>query len=353
MRDKDDHLSHNGEDASEELYEHYRFVATCGQKPYRVDKFLHNFIENSSRTKIQQAAEAGNILVNGKPVKSNYKVKAGDIVTVVLPHPPRDTELIPENIPLKILYRDDHLIVLDKQPGLVVHPGVGNHSGTLVNGLLHYVNSNLPQGANDPIRPGLVHRLDKNTSGIMVVALEEYTMMHLARQFFERSTSRTYHAVVWGDFTDDEGTIIGNVGRNLKDRKVMDVFHPESGLGKHAVTHYKVLRRFGYVTLVECRLETGRTHQIRVHMKHIGHPLFNDWEYGGDKILKGTSHHKYNQFIQNCMNVCPRHALHAKTLAFDHPITGDRMTFDSNLPEDMALLIEKWERYLEGRSTLN
>ncbi|MFN3951646.1 MAG: RluA family pseudouridine synthase [Thermaurantimonas sp.] len=349
MRGKEE-LSHNEEDVSEELFEHHRFVAAPGQKPYRVDKFLHNFIEHSSRTKIQQAADAGNILVNGKPVKSNYKVKAGDIVSVVLPHPPRETELIPENIPLKILYKDDHLIVLNKQPGLVVHPGVGNHSGTLVNGLLYYVNSNLPLGTNDPIRPGLVHRLDKNTSGIMVVALNEFSMMHLARQFFERTTSRTYHAVVWGDLTDDEGTIVGNVGRNLKDRKVMDVFPPESKYGKHAVTHYKVLRRFGYVTYVECRLETGRTHQIRVHMKHIGHPLFNDWEYGGDKILKGAAHQKYTQFIHNCVTACPRHALHAKTLAFDHPASGERMTFDSDLPEDMAVLLEKWERFTEGRS---
>lgn len=342
-------VSYDGEESSEELYEHYRFVAAPGQKPYRVDKFLHNFIEGSSRTKIQQAADAGNILVNGKSVKSNYKVKAGDVVSVVLPHPPRDTELIPEEIPLNILFQDDHLIVLDKQPGLVVHPGVGNRSGTLVNGLLYYVNKKLPQGSMEPVRPGLVHRLDKNTSGIMVVALNEYAMMNLARQFFERSTDRTYYAIVWGDVADEEGTITGNVGRNLKDRKVMDVFPPESGIGKHAVTHYKVLRRFEYVTLVECKLETGRTHQIRVHMKHIGHPLFNDCEYGGDKILKGIHHQKYVQFIHNCMSACPRHALHAKTLAFDHPITGERLTFDSDLPADMATLLKKWERYTEGR----
>lgn len=338
-----------GEESAEELYEHYRFVATPGQKPYRVDKFLHNFIEGSSRTKIQQAADAGNVLVNGKPVKSNYKVKAGDVVAVVLPHPPRDTELIPEDIPLNILYEDEHLVVIDKQPGLVVHPGVGNRSGTLVNGLLYHVNKNLPQGTTDPIRPGLVHRLDKNTSGIMVVALTEFAMMHLARQFHERTTGRTYQALVWGDFDQDEGTIVGNVGRNLKDRKVMDVFPPESGIGKHAVTHYRVLHRFGYVTLVECRLETGRTHQIRVHMKHIGHPIFNDWEYGGDRILKGTQHQKYTQFIHNCMEVCPRHALHAKTLSFDHPVTGQRMTFDSELPNDMASLLDKWKRYIAGR----
>lgn len=339
------------DESGEELYEHYRFVATPGQKPYRVDKFLHNFIENSSRTKIQQAAEAGNILVNGKPVKSNYKVKAGDVVSVVLPHPPRETELIPEPIPLNILYEDKHLIVLNKQPGLVVHPGVGNHSGTLVNGLLYHIHQQLPKGNTDAVRPGLVHRLDKNTSGIMVVALTEHSMMHLARQFYDRTTSRTYEAIVWGDFHEDQGTITGNIGRNLKDRKVMDVFPPDSGLGKHAVTHFKVLKRFGYITHVECRLETGRTHQIRAHMKHIGHPLFNDWEYGGDKILKGTRHQKYQQFVLNCFEICPRHALHAKTLSFDHPATGQRMTFESNLPQDMASLLVKWETYTSGRSS--
>ncbi len=326
---------------NEELYEHHRLVADQGQNPLRVDKYLHNLLANTSRNKIQQAAAAGNILVNGAAVKSNHKVKPHDVVQVVFSHPPHEYELLPEELPLDIFYEDENLAVINKAPGMVVHPGHGNYTGTLVHGLLHHFN-NLP-GA-DETRPGLVHRLDKETSGLMVVAKDELTMTHLARQFFDRTTGRTYQALVWGDVENEEGTVTGHIGRSKKDRKIYTVYE-DSEEGKHAVTHYKVLQRFGYVTLVECRLETGRTHQIRVHLKHIGHTLFNDKDYGGDKILKGTTFTKYKQFVDNCFKVCPRQALHAKTLAFDHPIQKERMTFDSHLPEDMAALIEKWANY--------
>ena len=332
---------------NEELFEHHRLVASPGQKPLRVDKFLSNLIENTSRNKIQKAADAGSIQVNGISVKSNYRVKAHDVVSVVLSHPPREIEIIGENIPLNIVFQDNELIILNKQAGLVVHPGYGNYTGTLVNALT-YIIEQLPADSAAE-RPGLVHRLDKNTSGIMVVALSEFSMAHLAKQFFDRTTDRTYHALVWGDFKEEYGTIDVPLGRSLKDRKVMDVF-PEGDYGKHAVTHYKVLERFGYVTLVECKLETGRTHQIRVHMKSIGHPIFNDPEYGGDKILKGTKFAKYQQFIQNCFNICPRHCLHAKTLGLTHPITHERLFFDSELPNDMSELIEKWRAYSSGRN---
>lgn len=330
---------------NEELYEHHRLEADQGQKPLRVDKFLNNLLRNTSRNKIQQAAEAGNILVNGSTVKSNYKVKPFDVVQVVLSYPPRENELLPEDLSLHILYEDDQVIVLNKQAGMVVHPGVGNYSGTLVNGLIYHF-QNLP--GKDETRPGLVHRLDKDTSGIMVVAADEYSLAHLARQFFERTTQRAYYALVWGEVKEEEGTITGNIGRSKKDRKVFTVYDdPEEG--KHAVTHYKVLQRFGYTTLVECRLETGRTHQIRVHMKHLGHPLFNDKDYGGDRILKGTTFTKYRQFVENCFTVCPRQALHAKTLGFTHPKTGEEMFFSSELPDDMAALIEKWENYAQHK----
>lgn len=327
---------------SEELFEHHRFVADKGQKPLRVDKFLGNLIQNSSRNKIQQSAKAGNIVVNGSAVKSNYKVKSGDVIQVVLSYPPREIELIPEDMDLDILYEDKQVIVLNKRPGIVVHPGYGNYTGTLVNGLIYHF-ENLPGSQNEQ-RPGLVHRLDKDTSGVMVIAADEFALAHLARQFFERTTDRTYHALVWGDVKEDEGTITGNIGRSIRDRKVFQVYEGEDQ-GKHAVTHYRVLERFGYTSLVECRLETGRTHQIRVHMKHIGHPLFNDKEYGGDVILKGTTFTKYKQFVNNCFEVCPRQALHAKTLGFTHPESGERMNFDTELPEDFHLLIEKWRKY--------
>lgn len=334
------------QDVEEELYEHHRFVADKGQKPYRVDKFLFNFLENTSRNKIQQAARAGNILVNNGSVKPNYKVKPGDVVQVVLSFPPREIEIIPEDIPLEILYRDDHVVVLNKQPGMVVHPGYGNYTGTLVNALT-FLFDNLPAGSQQD-RPGLVHRLDKNTSGVMVVAANEFAMAHLAKQFFDRTTDRQYIALVWGDVKEDSGTIEGNIGRSLKDRKVQEVF-PEGNYGKHAVTHYEVLERFGYVTLVACKLETGRTHQIRVHFKHIGHPLFNDHEYGGDKILKGTKFNKYKQFIDNCFEICPRQALHARSLGFTHPKTGERMRFETDIPEDMQNVIDKFRTYVQSR----
>ena len=330
----------------QEFFEHYKFIADKGQDFLRIDKFLMDRIPNTSRNKIQVAASSGNILVNKKAVKSNYRVKPFDEVSIVLPYPPREIELIPENIPLTILYEDDDVLVINKQAGLVVHPGYGNYTGTLVNGLIYHFN-NLPN-SNVNNRPGLVHRLDKNTSGIMVIAKTEYAMTHLANQFFERTTERRYNAIVWGDFEEEEGTVTGNVARSLKNRKVMDVF-PEGDFGKHAVTHYKVLKRYGYVTLIECKLETGRTHQIRVHMQHIGHSLFNDNEYGGDKILKGTSFTKYKQFITNCFEILPRQALHAKTLGFTHPTTKEWLQFNSELPEDMTTVLKKWDTYVANR----
>ncbi len=334
------------EQGEKELYEHHRLVADKGQNPLRVDKFLSNLLENTTRNKIQQAVDSGSVFVNGLPVKSNYKVKGGDVVTIALEHPKREIELVPDDIPLNIVYEDDDLIVINKQAGLVVHPGHGNYRNTLVNGLIYHF-ENLPKG-NGEDRPGLIHRLDKNTSGIMVVAKKDQAMSHLADQFFNRTTHRRYMALVWGNFEEDEGTVTGHIGRSLKNRQVQTVF-PDGDYGKHAVTHYKVLERFGYVTLVECRLETGRTHQIRVHMQYIGHPLFNDNEYGGDKILKGTTFTKYKQFVQNCFSALPRQALHAKSLGFVHPATGEQMLFDSELPDDMKTVIEKWRNYAANR----
>lgn len=330
---------------NQELFEHYKFTADKGQEVLRVDKFLMDKIPNTTRNKLQQAISDGSILVNKKTVKSNYKVKPDDEITVELSYPPQEIELIPEDIPLDILYEDEQVIVLNKPSELVVHPGYGNHSGTLVNALIYHFN-NLPE-ADMAGRPGLVHRLDKNTTGIMVVAKTEHALTHLGKQFFDRTTERRYHALVWGDVEED-GTVTGHVGRSLKNRKVMEVF-PDGEFGKHAVTHYKVLKRFGYVTLVECKLETGRTHQIRIHMKHIGHPLFNDNEYGGDRILKGTSFTKYKQFINNCFKILPRQALHAKSLGFEHPTSGERMNFESDLPDDMKSVLEKWDVYIANR----
>jgi 23S rRNA pseudouridine1911/1915/1917 synthase len=343
-------LEHEGE--QDELYEHFRIEVTKGQELIRIDKFLANRIENVTRTKIQNAADAGNILVNGKPVKSNYRIKPLDVITIVMPHPPREKELIPENIPINIVYEDDDIVVVNKAPGMVVHPGFGNYSGTLLNALMYHF-KNLPshqgnKSEHDELRPGLVHRIDKNTSGIVILAKTEYALAHLAKQFFDKTTKRTYVALVWGDLKNDSGTIVGNVGRDLKDRKKMAVF-PDGSHGKHAVTHYKVLERFGYVSLVECKLETGRTHQIRVHFKHIGHPLFNDETYGGNKILKGVNHQKYKQFAENCFKILPRHALHAKSLGFIHPVTKKEMFFDSELPLDMLQVIEKWRRYSHSK----
>ncbi len=331
------------EEQEQDLFEHFRLVVDKGQDLLRIDKFLMNRIENATRTKIQAAAEAGNILVNEKAVKSNYKVKPQDVITIVLAHPPRDKEIKPENIPLSIVYEDEEVVVLNKAAGMVVHPGYGNYSGTMVNALMYHF-QHLPLFNANETRPGLVHRLDKDTTGIMVMAKNEIALSKLAKQFFDRTTKRTYNALVWGDFDEDEGTIEGNVGRNLKDRKQMAVF-PEGDNGKHAVTHYKVLERFGYVTLVECKLETGRTHQIRVHFKHIGHPLFNDELYGGARVLKGTTFAKYKQFISNCFELLPRQALHAKSLGFVHPTSKKEMYFDSELPSDMKSVLEKWRVY--------
>ena len=325
----------------DDLYEHFKFIASEGQEPLRVDKFLMNFIENATRNKIQQAIKAGNVLVNEIEVKSNYKVKPKDIVRVVLAHPPHENLLVAEDIPLNIFYEDDSVIVVNKSAGMVVHPGHGNYSGTLVNGLIYHF-ENLPKNSNE--RPGLVHRIDKDTSGLLVVAKTEFAMANLAKQFYDRKTERLYYALVWGNMDEDEGTIEGNIGRSLKNRLQMDVF-PDGDFGKHAVTHYKVIERFSYVTLVECKLETGRTHQIRAHFKHIGHTLFNDERYGGNIILKGTTFTKYRQFVENCFKILPRQALHAKTLGFEHPVTKKWLQFESELPDDMQQALEKWRNY--------
>tara|TARA_B100001250_G_scaffold75894_1_gene62127 strand:- start:4085 stop:5092 length:1008 start_codon:yes stop_codon:yes gene_type:complete len=323
-------------------YEHYKFIADKGQNPLRVDRFLLNFVEFSTRNKIQNSIKSGHVRVNDKIVKANYKVKAEDVVTVVLDFPKQKNELIPQDIPLNIIYEDDNLLIVNKEAGMVVHPGYGNSDGTLVNALAFYI-KNLPNMGEED-RPGLVHRIDKNTSGILVIAKTQQAMTDLSRMFADRSLKRKYIALVWGNVKEDHGTITGHIGRSLKNRKIMDVF-PEGEYGKHAVSHYKVIERFGYTTLIECKLETGRTHQIRAHFRYIGHPLFNDEEYGGDAILKGTTFTKYKQFVQNCFKICTRQALHAKSLEFLHPINKKEMFFDSKLPVDMDLLIEKWRNY--------
>lgn len=325
----------------EELFEHYKFTASKGQEPLRVDKFLMNFIENATRNKIQQAAKEGHIWVNDSIVKQNYKVKPGDEVRVLFEHPPYEFLLIPEDIPLDIVYEDKELLVVNKPAGMVVHPGHGNYSGTLVNALAFHFDQ-LPVNSNE--RPGLVHRIDKDTSGLLVIAKTEQAMTHLAKQFYDKTSEREYVALVWGNVDDEEGTIRGHIGRNPKNRLQMQVF-PEGEQGKNAVTHYKVLERLGYVTLISCKLETGRTHQIRVHMKYAGHTLFNDSRYGGDKILKGTTFTKYRQFVDNAFKVLPRQALHARTLGFEHPVTGEKMRFSAPIPQDMQLCIEKWRHY--------
>jgi len=336
MKEQDEHIN-----IDDELYEHFKFVASEGQEPLRVDKFLMNFIENATRNKIQQAVKAGNVLVNDAVVKANYKVKANDIVRVVLAHPPHENLLVAEDLPLDIIHEDDSVIVVNKAAGMVVHPGHGNYSGTLVNGLIHHF-ENLPKNKTD--RPGLVHRIDKDTSGLLVVAKTEFAMANLASQFYDRTTERLYLALVWGSVEEDEGTITGNIGRSLKNRLQMDVF-PDGDFGKHAVTHYKVLERFSYVTLVECKLETGRTHQIRAHFKYLGHPLFNDARYGGDRIRKGTTYTKYKQFVDNCFKMLPRQALHAKTLGFVHPDSKKKLFFNSEVPDDMKNCVDKWRNY--------
>ncbi len=331
----------------EELFEHHRFVADAGQGLLRIDKFLNNLLGRTSRNKIQEAARAGSVRVNEKAVKPNYKVKPGDVVQIVLAHPPREIDLIPENIPLQIVYEDADVCVINKPAGMVVHPAYGHYQGTLVNALLYHIQQ-LPEGSASE-RPGLVHRLDKGTSGIMVLALNEYAMSHLSNQFFERTTERLYTALVWGDVAEEQGRIEGHIGRSLQDRKQMAVF-PDGSQGKHAVTHYRVLQRFGFATLVECKLETGRTHQIRVHMKYLGHPVFGDERYGGDRVLKGLNTAKYKQFVQNCLEIMPHQALHARTLGFTHPISGERLHFSSELPDDMQTVVDKWITYSKAYS---
>ncbi|WP_298480745.1 RluA family pseudouridine synthase [uncultured Maribacter sp.] len=327
-----------------ELYEHHKVIASKGQEPLRVDKFLMNFIENATRNKIQQSARGGHIWVNDKVVKQNYKVKAGDEVKVLFEHPPHEFLLVPEDIPLDIVYEDDVLMVVNKPAGMVVHPGHGNYSGTLINALIFHVD-NLPANSNE--RPGLVHRIDKDTSGLLVIAKTEAAMTHLSKQFFDKTSEREYVALVWGNLEEDEGTVEGHVGRHPKNRLQMHVF-PEGEQGKEAITHYKVIERLGYVTLISCKLETGRTHQIRVHMKHIGHTLFNDERYGGERILKGTTFAKYKQFVDNAFKILPRQALHAKTLGFVHPVSGEKMSFNSDIPEDIASCVEKWRQYTKN-----
>ncbi len=330
-----------------ELFEHFRFLADPGQAPLRIDKFLFNKLENTSRSRIQAAANAGNILSNHLPVKPNYRVKPGDLITVVLPHPPRKIELIPEEIPLDIIFEDEEVIVVNKKTGMVVHPGYGNYTGTLVNALMFHLRDN-PLFQSGEERPGLVHRIDKNTSGLLVVAKNDLALNKLASQFYHKTSTRTYTALVWGDLKEEEGTITGHIGRNPRDRKQMFVF-PGGEQGKEAVTHYRVMERLGYVNLVECRLETGRTHQIRVHFQYISHPLFNDPEYGGNRILRGTTFTKYRQFVQNCFDLLPGQALHARTLGFVHPSSGKEMLFDAPLPESFSFLLEKWRTYIQGR----
>ena len=332
------------EEGNDDLYEHYRFVADKGQQPLRVDKYLMNRVENATRNKIQKAAKDGNIYVNSTSVKSSYKVKGNDVVTVLFEHPPYEFLLVPEDIPIDIVYEDDDVLVVNKQAGMVVHPGHGNYSGTLINALTFHFD-NLPNNSSN--RPGLVHRIDKDTSGLLVVAKTEIAMTHLSKQFFNKSTEREYVALVWGNVEEDSGTIEGNIGRHPRNRLQNTVFEGDDAdeKGKHAVTHYQVLERLGYVTLLSCRLETGRTHQIRVHLKHIGHTLFNDERYGGEKILKGTSFTKYKQFVDNCFKILPRQALHARTLGFEHPVTGKMLRFETPIPNDMEQCLDKWRNY--------
>ena len=330
-----------------DLFEHFRFTADPGQAPLRIDKFLYNKLESTSRSRIQAAANAGNILVEQNPVKPNYRVKPGDTISIVLPHPPRKIELVPEEIPLNIVHEDEDVIIVNKEPGMVVHPGYGNYTGTLVNALMYHLRDNRLFNSGEE-RPGLVHRIDKNTSGLLVVAKNEIALNKLAIQFFKKTSTRDYQALVWGDMKAEQGTFTGHIGRNPKNRKQMHVF-AEGDQGKEAVTHYRVSERLGYVNLVECRLETGRTHQIRVHFQFNGHPLFNDPEYGGDKILRGTTFTRYKQFVQNCFALLPGQALHARSLGFVHPSTGKDVHFEADLPAGFEAVIQKWRTYIQGR----
>jgi len=330
---------------SDELFEHYRIQVDTGQSLIRIDKFLSDRLPNASRNRIQNGIRDGMVKVNGSDIKSNYKVRPDDIVTISLPTPPRDTEVVPEDIPLNIVFEDSELLVVDKPAGMVVHPAYNNWTGTLVNALVYHF-QNLPEMPDNEGRPGLVHRIDKDTSGLLVIAKTEHALNRLARQFFDHSIERTYQALVWGVPKEMEGTIDVMIGRSLKDRRVVTAF-PEGDYGKRAITHYKVLRDLRYVSLIECKLETGRTHQIRAHMKHIGHPLFNDATYGGDKILKGTVFSKYKSFVQNCFKILPRQALHAQSLGFVHPISNKLLHFDSSLPDDFKEVIDKWDHYVQ------
>jgi 23S rRNA pseudouridine1911/1915/1917 synthase len=327
------------------LFEHHRIVADPGQSLLRIDKFLNTRMANVSRSKIQQGIDNGFVKVNDEPVKANYKIHPGDVVTISLPQPPRDNEVKPENIALNIVYEDDDLLIVNKSAGMVVHPAHNNWTGTLVNALTFHF-QNLPQLPGNQGKPGLVHRIDKDTSGLLVVAKTEPMMTALAKQFFDHSIERTYHAIVWGEPDPPQGTINVNVGRSLKDRRVTTAF-PEGNMGRHAITHYKLLQSLRYVSVVECKLETGRTHQIRAHMKYLGHPLFNDAMYGGDQILKGTMFTKYKQFVENCFKIIPRQALHAKTLGFMHPVKKEWMQFESELPADFTEVLAKWENYVK------
>lgn len=344
--DDPEELDDEADEGAEERKERFRIIVTKGQEPLRIDKYLMNIVEGATRNKIQQAIDEGFVTVNDHPVKANYKIRPDDKIVVIETRKAEVMDILPENLPLDVVYEDDHVLIINKKPGMVVHPGCGNYSGTLINGLLYYLQAEYVD-TEALHRVGLVHRIDKNTSGLVVIAKTEKAMADLAAQFKKHTVYRRYMALVWGDFEEEEGTIEGHVGRNLRFRKIMDVF-PGGEHGKHAVTHYKVLERFNYVTLLELRLETGRTHQIRVHMKYIGHPLFNDETYGGDRIVKGTVFTKYKQFVENCFNILPRHALHAKELGFIHPETKEWIQFDSVLPDDIQQVIDKWKIYTSG-----
>jgi 23S rRNA pseudouridine1911/1915/1917 synthase len=347
MNDNPNSTTQEGAESNDELYQRFVFNADKGQEAYRIDKFLMNRIEGATRNKLQQAINTGLVLVNNKEVKQNYKVKAFDQIVVYSDLSPESTDIVPENIPLNIVYEDKDILLINKPAGMVVHPGSGNYNGTLLNGVAYYLQQKNPAISEETLpRFGLVHRIDKNTSGLLVLAKSDKSMRTLAKQFYDHTVKRQYTALVWGDFDTDQGTIIAHVGRNLRHRKLFEAY-PEGDHGKEAITHYKVIERFNYVTLVQCVLETGRTHQIRVHMKHIGHPLFNDDFYGGDKIVKGTIFSKYKQFVDNCFMICPRQALHAKTLGFSHPSTNEEVFFDTELPEDMKQVIEKWRSYIQ------
>lgn len=335
------------QDNNDDLYERFSFKTDKGQEPLRIDKFLMNRIEGATRNKLQQAINGGMVLVNGREVRPNYKVKALDEIIVYSDMNPEEMEIVPEKMELNIVYEDDSIMLINKPPGMVVHPGSGNYTGTLLNGVAWYLKEKIPGFTEDSLpRFGMVHRIDKNTSGLLILAKTDTAMRHLAKQFFDHTIKRQYVAMVWGDVQNDSGTIVAHVGRHMRMRKLFEAY-PDGEHGKEAITHYRVIERFGYVTLVECILETGRTHQIRVHMKHIGHPLFNDDFYGGDKIVKGTVYARYKQFVENCFAICPRQALHAKTLGFTHPETGKDLFFDTALPADMEQVIEKWRKYVE------